>query len=296
MRAENSHLIEEGVESPVKEEPKKEYMLSGCIGFIQTKSYHLMSVIPKVQIVILVLMIIDFVSLIMLCLTDASDGMDSWVLIFFIVSAITTILGVIYLCATKPPKDIAKLMDGHKQLLSQLSLLNHRHQENVKEQVGLIEKHKDENRKLRNEVDNFEGENTKLQENLEDMKNSNEFLAKHSKEHVSCMANQISSFKKENELYEKLNEELFDSNEKIKSVRIAMMEDVQNQKKMTEGFLNVKNTRERGLTNRGVNNKDLQDAIRQVELREEVKELPDPPTHTHSEAFPEPPTHKPAVD
>lgn len=296
MRSENSQLIEEGVESSVNEDQKKEYIFSGCIGFIQTKSYHLMSIIPKVQIVILVLMIIDFVSLIMLCLTDASDGMQSWVLIFFIVSGITTILGVIYLCATKPPKDIAKLMDGHKQLLSKLSSLNHQHQENVKEQVGLIEKQRDENRKLRNEVDNIDGENIELQKNVEDMKNSNEFLANHSKEHVASMANKISSFKKENELYEKLNVELSNSKEKIKSVRMAMMENVKDQKKVSEEFVNVKNIREAGLADRGVNNKNLQDAIRQVELREQVKELPDPPTHTHSEAFPEPPTHKPTAD
>merc|ERR1719397_1882770 len=100
-------------------------------------------------------MIIDLVALIMLSLINTKDGVSSWVLIFYIVSAITTILGLIYLCATKPPKDIAKLMAGHKELLSQLSLLNLKHQENVEEQVGLIEKHKDENRKLRNEVDNF---------------------------------------------------------------------------------------------------------------------------------------------
>jgi len=296
MRSENSHLIEEGGASPAKEEVKKEYVLSGCVGFIQTKSYHLMSVIPKVQIVILVLMVVDFVSLIMLCLTNTEEGVSSWVLIFFIVSAITTILGVIYLCATKPPKDIAKLMNNHKELLSQLSSLNLKHQENVKEQVGLIEKHRDENRKLKNEVDNFQGENTRLQENVWDMKNSNEFLAKHSQEHVAGIAKQISSFKKENEDYEKLNEELSDSREQLKFLREAMLENVKDQKKVTEELINVKQSRDEGMADREVRDRNLQDAIRQVELREEVKELPDPPTHIHSEALPEPPTHKPPVD
>jgi len=296
MRSESSHLIEEGGASPTKEEPKKEYALSGCIGFIQTKSYHLMSVIPKVQIVILVLMIIDFVSLIMLSLINTSDGVSSWVLIFFIVSAITTILGVIYLCATKPPKDIEKLMAGHKELLSQLSLLNLKHQKNVQEQVGLIEKQKDENRKLKSEVDNFQGENTKLQENVVDMKNSNEFLAKHSKEHVAGIAKQISSFKKENKVYEELNEELSNSREQLKFLREAMLENVQDQKKVTEKLVNVKQSREVGISDRELRDRNLQDAIRQVELREEVKELPDPPTHIHSEALPEPPTHKPPVN
>jgi len=295
MTSENSHLIEEGGASPAKEEVKKEYICSGCIGFIQTKSYHMMSMIPKVQIVILVLMIIDFVSLIMLCLTNTRTGVRIWVIIFFIVSAIATIIGVIYLCATKPPKDIAKLMAGHKQLLSQLSSLNLKHQENVKEQVGLIEKQKEQNLQLKNEVDHFQGENTKLQENVEDMKNSNEFLAKHSNEHVAGMAKQISSFKEENKLYEKLNKQLSNSKKQLKSVRKAMVANVQAQNKVTEGLVNVNRCREEGLAEREVSDIHLQDAVRQVELREEVKELPDPPTHINSEALPEPPTHKPTV-
>merc|ERR1719317_538383 len=93
-----------------------------------------MSVIPKVQIVVVVLMIVDLAALIMLSLTNTKDGDNVWLIIFYVVSIIGTILGVIYLCGTKPPKDIAKLMAGHKELLSQFKSMNKKHQEDINKQ------------------------------------------------------------------------------------------------------------------------------------------------------------------
>merc|ERR1719474_1767958 len=107
--------------------------------------------------------------------------MSIWLIVFYIVSAIVTLLGMIYLCATKPPKDIAKLMAGHSKLMSQFTSLNQKHKEAVREQEGLIEEQKQENLKLHNEVDNFQEENTKLQGSVQEMTNSNEFLSKHSR-------------------------------------------------------------------------------------------------------------------
>lgn len=293
MRTENNKLTQT---SPPKEEATKKYPLSGCVGFIQTKSYHLMSIIPYVQIVILVLMVIDFISLVMLYSTNTGSGGTSvWMIIFYLISAISTIIGMIYLCATKPPKDIAKLMAGHTQLLSQFTSLNNKHKENVTEQESLIEEQKEENLKLSNEVDNFQGENTKLQDSVRDMKDSNEFLSKHSREQVAGLAKQINSFKKENELYEDLNEQLSDSKNRLKSVRKAMVANVTAQSEVTKGLLNVEQNRETELAQRDVSEKNLGDAIRQVELREEIKDLPDPPTHISSSALPEPPEHKPKI-
>jgi len=294
MRTENSLLIEEGGKNSTKEETKKKFLLSGCIGFIQSKSYHLMSMIPKVQWVILALMIIDLASLIMLCVTNTSDdSVHVWVIIFYIVSAISTVIGVIYLCATKPPKDIAKLMTGHKELLSQFTSLNLKHQKGLREQEELIQQQKEQNLKLQNEVDNFQGENTKLQDSVQSMKNSNEFLSKTSQEHVTGLAKQISFFKEENKLYEKLNQQLSSSKQRLKSVRNAMVSNVNAQSEVTKGLLNVNQQREEELDQREVADRNLQDAVREVELREEIKELPEPPTHISSDALPEPPTHEP---
>jgi len=302
MRTENDQLIKNcGASSakeasPAKEEAKKKYFLSGCVGFIQTKSYHFMSIIPYVQIVVLVLMVVDFASLIMLYTTNSGNGgVSIWVIIFYVVSAIVTLLAMIYLCATKPPKDIAKLMAGHSKLMSQFTTLNQKHKEAVSEQEGLVEEQKQENLKLRNEVGNFQEENTKLQDSVRDMKNSNDFLSKHSREQVAGLAKQINSFKEENELYGELNEQLSNSKTRLKSVRKAMVANVNAQSEVTKGLLNVKNDREIELAQREVSEKNLEDAVRQVELREDLKDLPDPPTHIYSDALPEPPNHAPTI-
>jgi len=300
MSTENNKLMEDpeaglANQEVVKEEEKKKYFFSGCVSFIQTKSYHLMSIIPYVQIVILLLMVADVASLIMLFLTNSSSGLSIWAMIFYILSAIVTLMGMIYLCATKPPKDIAKLMAGHSKLMTQFTSLNQKHKEAVREQEGLIEEQKQENLKLHNEVDNFQEENTKLQDSVQEMTNSNEFLSKHSREQVAGLAKQINSFKEENKLYGELNEQLSNSKNRLKVVRKAMVANVTAASEVTKGLMNVKEVRETELAKREVSEENFEAAVRLVELREDLKDLPEPPTHMRSDALPEPPSHVPST-
>merc|ERR1719317_169927 len=165
----------EQLDSPNEKPAPLPPMWTGRFKVVKQKAHNLILKLPRPDVTILLLMLLDLIAVIVLLVYDNITGSVSMTeLLFYLVSVVATVLGVLYLCGTKPPRDMMKLFDRNKNLLTEYDQLAVEHTEVLACQREEVNNHKRENNRLSSTVITFRHENEELKQNVNDFKSVTE--------------------------------------------------------------------------------------------------------------------------
>jgi len=192
------------------------------------------------------------------------------------------VCGVVYLCGTKPPRDMAKLLNRHKELAEKYKDLNETHKVVLDEQKSEVEKQKLLTSRLSSGVVNFQDQNSGLKQNVSEMQHVVEYIANNSEKQLCEIADEIDKFKGYNENYSKMIEDL--------NTNINCQEELNEQaaELTNEQLAEAENTsRLNDLADRAVANQDsavlhFRETIRVSDLKDDLEEISEAPTHRPS--------------
>jgi len=256
-------------------------MWTGRFKIVKQTAFNLILKLPfRADITVLFLMFVDLIAVVVLLVYDNVNGSVSMTeLFFYVISLVATVFGVLYLCGTKPPRDMTRLFVRNKDLLTEYDRLGIEHTEALARQKEEVEAQKMGNVRLSWTVVKFKKENEGLKEQNQDLKSVTEYLAKNSVKQLEEIEDQIKEFKNSNE---KLAEEIKDVNTNIDVMENVTRQNRENYKLQRAQLEIMKDQNVRGeqLTEKGKETaRHLNEVIRVADLNEELAEMPDVPVH-----------------
>jgi len=258
-------------------------MWTGRFSVVKQKAYNLIMMLPRPDVTILFLMLVDLLAVIVLLVYDNTSGSVSITeLFFYAVSVVATVLGVLYLCGTKTPKDMMKLFNRNKTLLSEYDELNVKHTEILQQQREEVEDQKRENNRLSSTVVTFRQENEGLKQNVDNLKSVTEYLAQKSVEQLEGIGEQIAELQG---LNTEFSEQIKEVNTDIEIMETTIRQSEENTRLQMAAVQNMEemNKRdERSFEKQKETTEQIKEFVRVADLKDDLAEIADVPVHQSS--------------
>jgi len=271
----NQNLDQRGL-CPEKPAPQKP-LWTGCCKAVKEKALNLILKLPRPDITVLFLMLVDLVAVSILLIYDNTKGdVEFSELLFYVLSLVATVFGVLYICGTKPPRDMLVLFDKNKDLLTQYDNLEVEHTEALARQREEVEDQRLENNRLGETVTTFRQMNEGLKQNVNNLKYVTEYLVENSVEQLEAIGDNIKKLQGENA---KFSEQIKEVNTDIQIMEMAMNEAQANVRRQTVVIEELQAQNECEV--QSVKNQEelvdkLNDVVRVADLKDELAEIPEP--------------------
>jgi len=253
-------------------------MWTGRFKMVKQQAYNLISMVPRPDVTIVFLMIVDLIAVIVLLVWDNTSGSVSMIeLLFYVVSLVATVLGVLYLCGTKPPRDMMKLFDRNKDLLDEYDQLSVQHTEVMARQKEEVQEQRRQNDRLNSSVVTFREENVGLKQNVNELKSITEYIAENSVKQLEEIGDQIAELKG---LNIEFSEQIEEVNMDIQIMEKATRQTQENTRLQMATVEDMKVLNVRGklsLERQNEATQQLNEVVRVADLKDDLAEIPNVP-------------------
>jgi len=246
---------------------------------VKQTAYNLILKLPNPDATIVFLMVVDLAAVIVLLVWDNTSGTVSFTeLLFYVASLVATVLGVLYLCGTKTPRDMSRLFDRNKSLLNEYGELNVKHTEALALQKEEVQAQKRETDRLSSTVVTFREENVVLNQNVNELKSITEYIAENSVQQLEEIGEQIAELQG---LNIKFSEQIEEVNMDIQIMEKATRQTEVNTRVQMATVENMKelNVRaKRSLEKQNETTQQLNEIVRVADLKDDLAEIPNVPS------------------